>query len=48
MRGTVAGMCAGDRLVAVAGFGAARYRAVLVVGVDRAAVRAPTAGRTAQ
>jgi NADPH-dependent 2,4-dienoyl-CoA reductase/sulfur reductase-like enzyme len=41
VRGTVAGMLAGDRLVAVAGFGAARhvarYRALLAGGADRAA-----------
>lgn len=42
VRGTVAGLLAGDRLVAVAGFGAARYvaryRAAVADGVDRAAV----------
>jgi NADPH-dependent 2,4-dienoyl-CoA reductase/sulfur reductase-like enzyme len=40
VRGTVAGMLAGDRLVAVAGFGAARYvvryRALLRAGAGRA------------
>lgn len=42
VRGTVAGLLAGGRLVAVAGFGAARYvaryRAAVADGVDRAAV----------
>lgn len=41
IKGTVVGMLAGDRLVAVAGFGAARfvvrYRALLQAGADRAA-----------
>ena len=41
VKGTVVGMLAGDRLVAVAGFGAARfvvrYRALLQAGADRAA-----------
>jgi 3-phenylpropionate/trans-cinnamate dioxygenase ferredoxin reductase subunit len=41
VRGTVAGYLAGDRLVAVAGFGAARmiarYRALVADGADRAA-----------
>lgn len=41
IRGTVAGYLAGDRLVAVAGFGAARliarYRALVAGGADRAA-----------
>lgn len=41
IRGTVAGYLAGDRLVAVAGFGAARliarYRALVADGADRAA-----------
>ncbi len=44
VRGTVAGLFDGARLVAVAGFGAARrvvrYRALLVDGADRAAVQA--------
>ncbi len=42
IRGTVAGYLDGDRLVAVAGFGAARliarYRALVAEGADRAAV----------
>lgn len=41
VKGTVVGMLAGDRLVAVAGFGAARftvrYRALLQAGADRGA-----------
>jgi len=44
IKGTVAGYLAGDRLVAVAGFGAARliarYRALVADGVDRTAATA--------
>ncbi len=48
VRGTVAAYLAGERLVAVAGFGAARYvaryRAAVAGGVDRAAVLETAAG----
>ena len=50
VRGTVAGYLAGGRLVAVAGFGAARYvaryRAAVAEGADRAAVLGTAAALT--